>query len=289
MPLYNCLCMWIFNGLKRCKLYNKHLVLYWHVYSVYSRCIPSLKNLKYQITICFNQLSAGSISAYINCRLAVFLLTSIVDWVFLLTSIVDWQYFCLHQLSTGSISAYALMCVKTQSWCVMISIISVQINVLLTIDLDNLYSYTIICTRNIEYRNCPYCEGCIENQILSTITLVRLIMIFVLLIRRMSGLLIKPGYSLTIMIFIFTVFISVNIVWANWRKMFGSPKVPRQQTFNLNMKINATLFWARHIYLLPSGILFKRRDFTLRRCEFDRHLCSHLGETIFNNIATEKS
>jgi len=23
------------------------------------------------------------------------------------------------------------------------------------------------------------------------------------------------------------------------------------------------------------GILFKRRDFTLRRCEFDRHLCSH--------------
>ena len=116
MPLYNCLCMCIFNGLKRCKLYNKHLVLYWHVYSVYSRCIPSLKNLKYQITICFNQLSAGSISAYINCRLAVFLLTSIVDWVFLLTSIVGWQYFCLHQLSTeyfclhqlstGSISAY---------------------------------------------------------------------------------------------------------------------------------------------------------------------------------------
>jgi len=38
---------------------------------------------------------------------------------------------------------------------------------------------------------------------------------------------------------------------------------------------------------LPSGILFKRRDFTLRRCEFDRRLRSHLGETIFNNIATE--
>jgi len=45
----------------------------------------------------------------------------------------------------------------------------------------------------------------------------------------------------------------------------------------------------RHIYRLPSGILFKQRDFKLRRCEFDRHICSHLGETIFNNIATENS
>ena len=25
----------------------------------------------------------------------------------------------------------------------------------------------------------------------------------------------------------------------------------------------------RHIYRLPSGILFKQRDFKLRRCEFD--------------------
>ena len=124
---------------------------------------------------------------------------------------------------------------------------------------------------------------------LSTITLVRFIIIFVLFIRKMPGLLIKPGYSLTIMIFIFTVFISVNIVWANWRKLLSSPKVPRQQTSNLNMKLNATLFWSLHIYWLPSGILFKRRDFKLRLCEFDRHLCSHLDETIFNNIATGKS
>jgi len=37
-------------------------------------------------------------------------------------------------------------------------------------------------------------------------------MIFVLFIRKMPCLLIKLGYSLTIMIFIFIVFIWVNIV-----------------------------------------------------------------------------
>ena len=61
---------------------------------------------------------------------------------------------------------------------------------------------------------------------------------------------IKPDCSLTIMIFVFTVFITVNNLEGKWGGLLGSHKVSRH-TFillkNINMNINATLFYSRHI------------------------------------------
>ena len=66
---------------------------------------------------------------------------------------------------------------------------------------------------------------------LCNITLVRLSMVLVLFIHTMPCLLIKPGCSLTIMIFIFNVFITVNTQGGKWLGLLGYPKVPRKQTF----------------------------------------------------------
>ena len=87
---------------------------------------------------------------------------------------------------------------------------------------------------------------------LCNITLVRLSMILVLFIHTMPRLLIKPGCSLTIMIFIFNVFITADTMGGKWLGLLGSPKVPRKQTFkllkkNINLKMNETLFCSRSI------------------------------------------
>ena len=87
---------------------------------------------------------------------------------------------------------------------------------------------------------------------LCNITLVRLSMVLVLFIHTMPRLLIKPGCSLTIMIFIFNVFITADTMGGKWLGLLGSPKVPGKQTVkllkkNINLKMNETLFCIRPI------------------------------------------